>query len=149
MSRIVTWVFADLFIRMLYESNIIFFDGVCNLCNSLVNFVLRHDQSGSLMFAPLQSEQVLNLPGEYKVAPDGNDSVILITNGRIFRKSGAILHIAKIMGWPWKIFYVFRIIPPFIRDAIYDLIAKYRFRLFGRRDTCMVPGPDVMNRFLT
>lgn len=133
--------------RMQHE-NIIFFDGVCNLCNNLVRFVLRYDRSGSLMFAPLQSGPALTLLEKYNVIEDMKDSVILITDGKIFRKSSAILHIARIMGWPWKLLYAFRIIPAFIRDALYNIVARYRFRLFGKRETCMIPGPDVMKRFI-
>lgn len=100
------------------------------------------------MFAPLQSGPALTLLEKYNVIEDMKDSVILITDGKIFRKSSAILHIARIMGWPWKLLYAFRIIPAFIRDALYNIVARYRFRLFGKRETCMIPGPDVMKRFI-
>ena len=132
----------------LKEDPVILFDGVCNLCNSAINFIIRHDKQARFHFAPLQgvtAKQVHPYDPESSHAPD---SIILIENGKYFHRSTAVLRIArKLSGWP-SLLYGFIIVPPFIRDWVYNLVAKKRYRWFGQRDQCMIPTPDLMNRFL-
>ncbi len=128
--------------------HIIFFDGVCNLCNSSVNFVIRRDRRNIFHFASLQwpiARQVLN-----KNYPDGNDfqTILYYENGKVFEKSTAVLRIASKLGYPWKAGYVFIVIPKFIRDSIYMLISRNRYKWFGKRDECMIPSPELKNKFL-
>jgi predicted DCC family thiol-disulfide oxidoreductase YuxK len=126
---------------------IIFFDGVCNLCNGAINFIIDHDRNGYFKFAPLQSiaaEQYIPL-----TIKENADSIILInTEGKISSKSTAALKIAKKLNGLWKIFFIFIIIPKFIRDYLYDFIAKNRYKWFGKRDSCRMPTTEIKNRFL-
>ncbi|MGI8813087.1 MAG: thiol-disulfide oxidoreductase DCC family protein [Pyrinomonadaceae bacterium] len=139
---------------------IVLFDGVCNFCNSLVNFVIEHDRDGYFKFAPLQSDEGRRLATQsgYSMLVTGDDaldkdvridSVILIEKGRVFTHSTAALEISKRLGVPWSLLYAFIVVPKGIRDYFYKLFARYRYRLFGRKDRCMLPSPEVRERFLT
>jgi predicted DCC family thiol-disulfide oxidoreductase YuxK len=129
------------------KGNIILFDGVCNLCNGWVNFVIDRDPDGYFSFAPLQSDFAKKMLGHHRIDPGETDSIVLIMNGRAFIKSRAALEIAKRLTLPWPLFYVFRIIPGFLRNLIYDLIARNRYRWFGRKDQCRIPTKDLASRF--
>jgi predicted DCC family thiol-disulfide oxidoreductase YuxK len=132
-----------------HNSHIILFDGICNFCNSSVNFVLDRDHKKKFMFGALQSEAGKKLLEEYGIPQTKNyDSVILIKNNKVYKKSAASLEIAKDLSGGWPLFYVLKIIPWFIRDVFYDLIAKNRYRLMGKRDACRMPGPGEKERFL-
>ena len=130
------------------KEDIILFDGVCNLCNRLVIFIIHRDYSARFRFATLQSirGQQLIMDGKY-TASDFN-SVIYIKGEKYYFKSSAILHILFDLGGMWKILYAFIILPSFIRDYVYELIAKSRYRIFGKRSTCMVPTEEILDRFL-
>lgn len=128
--------------------NIVFFDGVCNLCNGLVIFIIKHDHKRRIRFAPLQSDIAGKLLSETNPELLNIDSVIYITGSKNFTGSDAILHMLRDMGGGWKIFYAFKVIPRFIRDYIYNVIAANRYGMFGKRDSCMIPGPGVKERFL-
>lgn len=133
---------------MALPSDIILFDGVCNLCNSLVRFVIRHDRRKRISFAPLQSNEgryLLNMSGLTRNIPD---TVVFISRGKVFIKSSAILRLVRRMGGFWILLYGFVIIPRFIRDYLYDLIARSRYRIFGKKDVCMVPTPEIKERFI-
>lgn len=149
MSRIVTWVSADHFMRMQSEPDILFFDGICNLCNSLIKFILRHDRRGTVMFSPLQSDKAKAILSKYFPSEKIPDSVILLSGDKIYVKSSAILETMRLIGGPWKLFRVFMIVPPFVRNFIYDIVAGSRYRIFGKREECMIPGPDDKRRFLS
>lgn len=127
---------------------IIFFDGICNLCNGFVQFVINHDPNGQFKFAPLQSaaaEQLLqNLPR----ASNQPDSVLLLEDGKLYRESTAALRILRQLNHGWPLLYIFIVLPPFLRDWIYKLIAKNRYRWFGQRESCMLPTPELKSRFL-
>ena len=125
---------------------VILFDGVCNFCNSSINFVIRNDKKAYFQFAPLQGEIAQQLVGN-KIIPTP-ESVILLEDGKIYEKSTAALRIAKKLDGLWPIVYVLSIIPKLIRDPIYDLIARNRYNWFGKKESCMNPGPDIRNRFL-
>ena len=128
--------------------HIIFFDGVCNLCNSSVNFVIRRDKQNIFHFASLQwqvARQVLadNFPDE-----DNFETILYYENGKIFEKSTAVLRIARKLAFPWKLAYGFIIIPRFLRDEVYMLISRNRYRWFGKKEECMVPSEELKNKFL-
>lgn len=125
---------------------VILFDGVCNFCNSSINFVIRNDKKAHFQFAPLQSEVAQKLAGN-RILPTP-DTVLLLENGIIYEKSTAALKIAKKLDGLWPVLYGLIIIPKFIRDPIYDLIARNRYRWFGKKESCMIPGPEIRNRFL-
>lgn len=127
---------------------VILFDGVCNFCNGAVNFIIRHDGEKKFKFAPLQSEIGEKLRAKYGIE-ENIDSIILVENDRAYTHSTAGLRVAKDIGGIWSLGYAFIIVPMFIRDFIYRLFAKNRYRLFGRQDACMLPTLDVRERFLT
>lgn len=128
-------------------SSIVLFDGVCNFCNAAVNFIIRHDRAGRFKFALLQSEVGQELKKKFRIG-DEIDSIVLIENGRPLTHSDAALQIAGGLPFPWSLAYVFIVVPAFIRDRVYKLVAQYRYRIFGQKDVCMIPTPDVRERFL-
>ena len=129
-------------------SRTILFDGVCNLCNGFVRFVVRRDPAAGFRFAALQSPAAAALLREAGVASPLPDSVILVEDGRVYLRSGAALRIARGLRFPWPLAYAAIVVPRFIRDRVYDAVAARRYRWFGRRDVCMVPTPELQKRFL-
>ena len=128
------------------NENILFFDGYCNLCNSSVDWFLRHDKKAVFKFASLQSLAARDhLPD---AAISDLASVVLKMDGQLYTESSAILRALGKLGWPWKLLKVFLIVPAPIRNAIYRLIARNRYQLFGRRDTYRLPSPTEKERFL-
>lgn len=127
---------------------IVLFDGVCNFCNGLVNFIIRHDNARKFKFAPLQSKIGKDLRAKYDVA-ENTDSIILIENDQAFLHSTAALRVARQIGGIYSLSYVFIVVPAFIRNWAYKMFAKYRYGMFGKTDTCMIPTPDVKERFLS
>mgnify|MGYP003336171551 CR=1 FL=1 len=117
---------------------LVVFDGVCNLCNAFVNFLIRHDKYDRLRFATLQSNKILP-----------TDSVALITDGKIYFRSTAVLKILKKFGGGWKLFYALMIIPNPVRDWVYDLVARSRYQWFGKKDSCMDPEEKVKAKFIS
>jgi predicted DCC family thiol-disulfide oxidoreductase YuxK len=129
------------------ETSVVLFDGVCNLCNGAVQFILKRDPRGRFRFASLQSAAAARLlPGPGASA--GLESVVLIEGGRTYERSTAALRIARGLRWPWPLAGAAMVIPRPLRDWAYDIIAARRYRWFGRRDSCMIPTPDVAHRFL-
>ncbi|MGA8262904.1 MAG: thiol-disulfide oxidoreductase DCC family protein [Ignavibacteriaceae bacterium] len=124
------------------NSDIILFDGVCNFCNFWVNFIIKRDNKSIFKFASLQSEAGIRLADKYSINKKDIDSVILIRDGKYLIKSEAALEIAKELTPFYKIFYYLKIIPRSVRDFIYDLIAKNRYAIFGKRNTCRIPTEE-------
>lgn len=116
--------------------NILLYDGVCNLCNSLVHFIKKRDKYGKFQFFPLQSAKGKAFLQKYGLPSDDMDSVVYIHRDRYYLRSSAILNVLKELGGIWKLFYVFIILPAFIRDFFYMVIAKTRYKIFGRHDYC-------------
>ncbi len=128
--------------------NVVYFDGVCNLCNSAVNFLIDQDKQGRLKFASLQSEAgkvVLHRSG---LPEQDYDSFILVKNGQLFQKSEAVLEVVKLLGGGWLLLYGFKIVPRTWRDWLYTQIAQNRYRWFGKRTQCRLPTPELRARFL-
>jgi predicted DCC family thiol-disulfide oxidoreductase YuxK len=126
---------------------IVLFDGVCNFCNGAVNFIISQDREKRFKFGTLQSEFGQQMRAKYGIGEDV-DSIILIENDQAYMHSTAGLRVAKTLGGIWSLGYAFIIVPAFIRDWFYKLFAKYRYRLFGKKDVCMMPTPDVRERFI-
>ncbi len=130
---------------------IILFDGVCNLCNSTVQWVIEHDKEGRFRFATLQSNaarrELEELIGtdEIDALPD---SIVLLDSDGVHTRSAAAIRIARALGSPYALLGLGALVPRPLRDAVYNLIARHRYRWFGRRDTCMIPTPDLSARFL-
>ncbi len=129
-------------------SAIILFDGVCNFCNGSVNFIIEHDKENYFRFAPLQSEIGQELLDKYNINKAETDSVILIEDEKVFTYSTAALKVAQKLDGAWSWLYAFIIVPKPIRDFLYKLFAKNRYRLFGKQDACMMPTPEIRARFL-
>lgn len=127
---------------------IILFDGVCNLCNRSVHYVIRHDTNALFLFASLQGKTGQQLLKQYGLPDSAMNSFVLIHNNKAYTQSTAALLVAQKLRGPVKFLYVFRFIPAFVRDLVYQLIAKNRYKWFGRKDTCMVPSKLLVNRFL-
>lgn len=124
------------------------FDGVCNFCNASINFVIEHDSSGYFRFAPLQSEIGEKLTAKYGIDRIETDSVVLVENGKVYTHSDAALGIARHLNGVWSWAYALRVVPRPLRDLVYRLVARNRYRLFGRREACMIPTPEIRARFL-
>ncbi len=130
-------------------SGIILFDGVCNFCNGSVNFIIERDAENYFKFAPLQSEIGQKLLYEYGIDKTQTDSVVLIENGKAFVRTTAALRIARKLRGAWRLFYGFIVVPEFMRDFFYKLFAKYRYKMFGKTDACMIPTQELRAKFLT
>ncbi len=130
------------------HDEIILFDGVCNFCNSTVNFVIKRDKKAILHFAPLQSDIGQQLLKEYHLPNDEMRSFVFIEKGKAYTQSTAALKVCKYLSSLWSLCYAFIIIPKFIRDGIYNWIAKNRYKWFGKKESCMIPNVDVKKRFL-
>jgi predicted DCC family thiol-disulfide oxidoreductase YuxK len=128
--------------------HVVFFDGVCNLCNGFVQFVIRRDPAGRFVFAPLQSAAAEARLGTSVVPGSLPDSVLLFEDGTLYQRSTAALRIVRGLRAPWPLLAVCLVVPRPIRDWAYDLVARHRYRWFGRRETCMVPTPALSKRFL-
>ncbi|MFJ7917728.1 MULTISPECIES: thiol-disulfide oxidoreductase DCC family protein [unclassified Lysinibacillus] len=126
---------------------IILFDGVCNFCDSSVQFIIKYDKVEYFQFASIQSEAGQALLAQYKV-PENIDSVILIEQGKVYFESTAALKICRRLDSFWPVNYIFIIIPPSIRNKMYRLFAKNRYRLFGRKEVCLLPTSSQRKRFL-
>ena len=126
----------------------ILFDGVCNFCNGTVNFIMARDKKQRFKFAALQSEAGQNILGKFNLKITDFDTIILAESNGYYEKSTAALKIAKELGGIWKLFYAFIIIPTFIRNFFYNIIAKNRYRWFGKREKCRVPTPKEHEKFL-
>lgn len=131
-----------------YSYDLVLFDGVCNFCNSSINFVIDHDSQKRFKFASLQSEVGQQYLAQFSRNKKDFDSVLLVKNGRVFEKSDAALHIARHLDGAWKWLYFLRWVPRVVRDMIYDLVAKNRYRIFGKSDACRLPNPELRERFL-
>jgi predicted DCC family thiol-disulfide oxidoreductase YuxK len=128
---------------------VILFDGVCNLCNASVLFVIDRDPRGAFAFAALQSEYGMSLLRDHGYRGDALTTVLLLEDGRLYDRSTAALRIARRLSGLWPLLSGFRIVPRPLRDLVYDWLARHRYRWFGRTDTCRVPTPELRSRFLT
>ena len=130
------------------SNRVILFDGVCNFCNSTVNFVIERDKKSIIKFAALQSDAGQQLLKQFNLPTSQFNSFIYIEDGKIFTQSTAALRVCKNLSALWPLMYGFIIVPKFIRDAIYKWMAKNRYKWFGKKDQCMIPSPEVRSRFL-
>ncbi|HTJ52492.1 MAG TPA: DCC1-like thiol-disulfide oxidoreductase family protein [Cyclobacteriaceae bacterium] len=131
------------------QADIVLFDGVCNLCQGAVQFIIKRDPKARFKFASLQSGfgQAIISRNELSTSTSGQ-TIILIRNDKCFERSRAVLEIARYLSGGWPLLYVFIVIPRFLRDPVYNLIARNRYRLFGKQESCMLPDPDIISRFI-
>ena len=130
------------------DGGIVIFDGYCNFCSRSVRFIIRKDKKRYFTFAASQTPEGQNIIGLYRLGELAEHSIVLIEHGNVYRKSTAALRIARQLASGWRGFYVCMIIPRRLRDFVYDLIARSRYRLFGMSDRCFVPDPSIRERFL-
>jgi predicted DCC family thiol-disulfide oxidoreductase YuxK len=131
------------------HKKLILFDGVCNLCNSSVQYVIKHDKKNTFMFTALQSETGQQIIKAHSIDTCKTDSILLYSpeNG-VVSKSTAALKIASELGFPINLMRVFFIVPPFIRNWVYDYIAKNRYKWYGKQESCWIPTPELKSKFL-
>ncbi len=130
------------------KQDILLFDGVCNLCNGAVNFIIDHDPKGQFKFAALQSEFGQKKLLQLGYDTESFDSLVLLSQDQVYKKSSAALRIVKKLNGLYPILYAFIIIPPFLRHWVYDIIAKNRYKWWGKRDSCRMPTPELRSRFV-
>lgn len=133
------------------EHPIVLFDGVCNLCNGTVQFIIDRDPKALFRFAALQSDAAnAALAARGRTVPGGEpESVLLLDGDRVYERSDAALRIARRLSGAWRLFFVFIVVPRFLRDLVYRFIAKHRYRWFGKTEECRVPTPELRARFLS
>lgn len=129
------------------ENSVIFFDGVCNLCNGAVQFVIERDVKNYFKFAALQSEFAKMQLSNYKLEVKHGDSFVLLENGKVYEQSTAALRVARKLNGLWPLLYGFIIVPTFIRNAVYKLIARNRYKWFGKQESCWIPTPELKSKF--
>ncbi len=127
---------------------IVLFDGVCNLCNGFVNFIIKQDKKARIKFVTLQSDIAKDILKVHQINHFELNSVIVLIDDKIYTKSSAALMILNELGGVWKIFFAFYIIPKFIRDFFYNIVAKYRYILFGKKEICIIPSQELVDRFI-
>ncbi len=132
----------------LQNQPIVLFDGECNFCSSSVQFVIARNSRSNIMFCQIQSEPGQRLIAQYGLSDLGLNSMVLIHHEKATIKSSAALRIATLMDMPWPLMFAFIIVPPFIRNRVYDWIGQRRYQWYGKRDACWVPDTEIKNRFL-
>ena len=124
------------------------FDSVCVLCENSVKFALRHEKSPDIQFVSIQSESGRVIARQNDIDPDNPESFLFIENGKVYAKSDGVLALAKHLRYPARLLFIGKFIPKRLRDKGYDLIARNRYRLFGRHDQCIAPTPETHHRFI-
>jgi len=128
--------------------SVIFFDGFCNLCNGAVQFTIARDAKNQFKFASLQSDYAKEKLSSFQIEPIKNNSFILLENGKVYERSTAALKVARRLNGLWPALYTFIIVPRLIRDAVYNFVAKNRYKWFGKEESCWVPTPQLKSKFL-
>jgi predicted DCC family thiol-disulfide oxidoreductase YuxK len=128
---------------------VVIFDGLCNLCNRSVQFILDHDRRRRLLLCASQSQAGQRLLARHPTADSADDSIRLADGDRLYSRSTAVLRIGRALGFPWSLAWLFVLVPRPLRDPVYDFVARHRYRWFGRRETCRLARPGELERFLT
>ncbi|WP_433945735.1 thiol-disulfide oxidoreductase DCC family protein [Paenibacillus sp. SN-8-1] len=131
-----------------YKGPIVLVDGVCHLCQGLTKFLIKRDRAGRLRFASLQSDAGQRLLAEGGMPLHSYNTFVLIEDGHYYTRSKAALKLARWLPFPWPLWYGLIVIPSFIRDAVYDIVARNRYRWFGKDNACMIPTKEIRERFL-
>ena len=129
-------------------NDVVIFDGVCKLCTSSISFILRHEAAPVLQFAPLQSEAGKHLMRKFGIDPTQMKTFVVIADGRAYVRSDAAIRVSRFLRGGWNLLGLVKVVPRPIRDYVYDLVARNRYRWFGRHDTCVVPTAELESRFL-
>lgn len=134
--------------EVLDDSNIVLFDGVCNLCSGSVQFIIKRDPQAKYKFASLQSDVGQQILKKFNLSQTELHTIILVKSNSFLQRSDAALEIARNLTGGWPLFYVFKIVPRFMRDLIYNWISRNRYSWFGKQDSCWLPTPELKTRFL-
>lgn len=126
----------------------VFFDGVCNICNGTVNWLMERDRKDIFRFASLQSDPAKPLLDQYGIDANALESIVVIWQGKAYTKSSAALKLGELLGGIWSVAAMFQWLPQALRDAVYSFIARNRYKWFGQRDTCRIPTPEERSKFL-
>ncbi|RNL54631.1 thiol-disulfide oxidoreductase DCC family protein [Pedobacter jejuensis] len=126
---------------------VIFFDGICNLCNTSVQFAVKHDKKNIFKFTALQGEYAKTILPKFNIDSTKLNSILLVDGEKVYTKSSAALRVAKKLNGLLPLLYTFIIIPKFIRDWVYDIVAKNRYKWFGKQESCWMPTPELKNKF--
>lgn len=129
--------------------SLIFFDGVCTLCNNSIDFIIRKDNKGRFLVGSLQDEYSKKILSKYDVKEDYLDSLVLLEKDEVYYRSTAALKIARHLSGLWPIFYPLILLPRFLRDPVYDWIGQNRYRWFGKKDSCRIPTPEEKEKFIS
>ena len=129
------------------KHKVILFDGVCNLCNSFVNFVIRNDKKEVFKFAPIQSDFGEIALKKHRINSKDTDSIILVDDDNYYIKSSAALYIAKNLSGAYPLLFCFMLVPKFMRNWVYDFVAKNRYKWYGKKENCMIPTPELIDKF--
>jgi predicted DCC family thiol-disulfide oxidoreductase YuxK len=135
-------------VRKTDQKVIVLFDGICNLCNGVVRFLIQRDKRNVFLFASLQSDAAQQLLKKHGLNPDVFDSIVVIDQGNVYERSDAALKIASYLPGFWSMVGIFKFIPRFFRDGIYNIVSRTRYSVFGKRAECMIPTPELKDRFL-
>lgn len=135
-------------VKLPKNKQLVLFDGVCNLCNSSIIFIIKNDVNNVFYFAPLQSDTGKLITKQFGINTSKTDSILLYNTNAVYSKSVAALKIASKLKFPYNLLVVFRVIPPFISNVVYDFIARNRYKWFGKKESCMVPTPQLSAKFL-
>ena len=137
------------FMRMMNRNHpVLLFDGVCNLCNRSVQFIIKRDKKKRIRFASLQSDVGKSLLKQYAISTNQMESLVFIDNEKAYTRSAGVLRLMKYLHAPWNWLSFFRFVPVFIRDGVYNWVARKRYKWFGKKDECMVPTAEIRERFL-
>lgn len=131
------------------DNPIVLFDGLCNLCSSSVQFIIKHDPANRFRFASLQSDVGQRILQQHSLSPAVLNSLILYQQGTIYTRSTAALRVVKQLSGGWQMLGIFLLLPAFIRDALYDLVSRNRYKWFGKKTACWLPSPSLANRFIS
>ena len=130
------------------DKKIVLFDGVCNLCSNSVQFIIRHDKKNQFLFGSLQGKAGQEYLKKFNLPEDSFNSFMLVENDKLYTRSSGALRMLKYIGNGWQLLYGFIIVPKFIRDGVYNFIAKNRYKWFGKKDACWIPTPELKGKFL-
>lgn len=131
-----------------FNHGVLLFDGVCNLCNGFINFIIDNDPDAYFRFGTLQREPARSFLWSAGYDPDVLDSVVLVEDGTVYRRSDAALRVMQSLGFPWALLAAFQAVPRPLRDVVYRWIASNRYDWFGKRAQCRLPTPDLARRFI-
>jgi len=132
-----------------HDKKIILFDGVCNLCNTSVQFILKRDKKNQFLFGSLQGTTGQHYLAKYHLPSDAFNSFMLVEGETLYTRSTAALRMLKHLGGGWRWLYALMVIPRYIRDGLYNLLAKNRYKWFGKKETCWIPTPELKEKFLS